>query len=163
VKEKIYQVEFALRDILDVANEGDRTYRIAGMELTMPVEYKFGELDHIQKYANAVIRDYNGRHGTRHKKVRVVEGRKSLHRKAYYTHSMARITLPQRDRGSWAWRQVVVLHEIAHHLASCHGHGVEFARVMLDLLENYVGPQAGLVYMILLDKEGITIGRKEHV
>jgi hypothetical protein len=34
---------------------------------------------------------------------------------------------------------------------------------MLDLLENYVGPQAGLVYMILLDKEGITIGRKEHV
>jgi len=163
VKEKIYQVEFALRDILDVANEGDRTYRIAGMELTMPVEYKFGELDHIQKYANAVIRDYNGRHDTRHNKVRVVEGRKSLHRKAYYTHSMARITLPQRDRGSWAWRQVVVLHEIAHHLASCHGHGVEFARVMLDLLENYVGPQAGLVYMILLDKEGITIGRKEHV
>ena len=161
---KVYQVEFALRDILDVCSEGDKTYRgIAGMQLTMPVEYKFGELDHIQRYANAVIRDYNSRHDTRHKKVRVVEGRKSLHKKAYYTHGMGRITLPQRDSGSWAWRQTVVLHEIAHHLAPCQGHGVEFAEVMLDLLENYVGLQAGLVYVILLDKEGITIGRRENV
>ena len=161
---KVYQVEFALQDILDVCSEGDNTYRgIAGMQLTMPVEYKVGELDHIQRYANAVIRDYNGRHDTRHKKVRVVEGRRSLHKKAYYTHGMGRITLPQRDSGSWAWRQTVVLHEIAHHLAPCPGHGVEFAEVMLDLLENYVGLQAGLVYVILLDKEGITIGRKEKV
>ena len=161
---KVYQVEFALQDILDVCSEGDNTYRgIAGMQLTMPVEYKVGELDHIQRYANAVIRDYNGRHDTRHKKVRVVEGRRSLHKKAYYTHGMGRITLPQRDSGSWAWRQTVVLHEIAHHLAPCPGHGVEFAEVMLDLLENYVGLQAGLVYVILLDKEGITIGRKENV
>ena len=161
---KVYQVEFALRDILDVCSEGDNTYRgIAGMQLTMPVEYKFGEFDHIQRYANAVIRDYNGRHDTQHKKVRVVEGRKSLHKKAYYTHGMGRITLPQRDSGSWAWRQTVVLHEIAHHLAPCPGHGVEFAEVMLDLLENYVGLQAGLVYVILLDKEGITIGRKQYV
>ena len=35
---KVYQVEFALRDILDVCSEGDNTYRgIAGMQLTMPV------------------------------------------------------------------------------------------------------------------------------
>jgi len=161
---KVYQVEFALRDILDVCSEGDKTYRgIAGMQLTMPAEYKFGELDHIQRYANAVIRDYNSRHDTRHGKVRVVEGRKSLHRKAYYTHGMGRITLPQRDSGSWAWRQTVVLHEVAHHLAPCQGHGEGFAEVMLDLLENYVGLQAGLVYVILLDKEGITIGRKQYV
>ena len=53
----------------------------------------------------------------------------------------------------------VVLHEITPP-SPCHGHGVEFAEVMLDLPKT-VGLQAGLVYVILLDKEGITIGRRE--
>lgn len=160
MKEKIYQVEFALRDILDVCSEGDGTYTIQGMKLTMPIEYKFGSLDTIKTYANAVVDDYNRRHGTDHGYAEVVEGSKSLHRRAYYRHGMARITIPQRDRGSWAWRQVVILHEIAHHLAFIPGHGVEFAEIMEDLLRECVGPEAGLVYRILLDQEGIQLGKE---
>ena len=159
----VYGAEFFLRDALDVAGEGDGTFELRGMHLTMPTEYKFGELDHIQRYVNAVIKDYNLSTGSNHKPVWVVEGRANLRKKAYYKTGQGEIVLPKRDKGSWAWRQVVVLHEVAHHLTSGHGHDEVFASCLAHLLEEHIGPEAGLVYRVMLDKNNIKIKEKQHV
>lgn len=46
--------------------------------------------------------------------------------------------------GTWARQPVVVLHEIAHHLAGCHhSHDHVFANTMLTLVSYFVGADAG--------------------
>ena len=159
----VYGAEFFLRDALDAAGEGDGTFEYRGMHLTMPTEYKFGELDHIQRYANWVIQVWNKQHGTDHLAVWVKEGRPNLRKKAYYRTGQGDIVLPKRDKGSWAWRETVVLHEIAHHLTPHHGHDEVFASCLAHLLEEHIGPEAGLIYRIMLDKNNIKIKEKQHV
>ena len=159
----VYGAEFLLRDVLDVASEGDGTYEFRGMHLTMPVEYKFGELDHIQRYVNAVINGGILSTGSNHSTVRVVEGSANLRKKAYYRTGRNQIVLPQRDKGSWAWREVVVLHEIAHHLTPGHEHDEVFASCLAELLEQQIGPEAGLIYRVTLDRNNIKLKEKVNV
>ena len=45
--------------------------------------------------------------------------------------------------GVWARQPIVVLHEIAHHLAGLsHGHDWRFCQVMLDLVRHFMGREA---------------------
>lgn len=50
---------------------------------------------------------------------------------------------------AWARRELVVLHEYAHHVVwhrtGGSGHGADFCRVFTDLVRNAVGPEAGLL------------------
>jgi putative metallohydrolase (TIGR04338 family) len=50
---------------------------------------------------------------------------------------------------AWARRELVVLHEYAHHVvwhrSAGSGHGPAFCTVLVDLVRNAVGPEAGLL------------------
>lgn len=148
-----YRAEWSLDFLLSNATEESRTATIGGATVVIPNEYKFGHIDTIRDYVNRVIDRVNADLGTNHGHVTVTEGRKTLCKKAYYING--NITVPQRDKGEWAWRQTVVLHEVAHHLTPWHGHDSVFTGMLAYLFDEFIGPEAGFMYRVLLSNEGI--------
>lgn len=158
LRQKVYNAEFTLRDIFSNSTV-TRTTNVKGMTLTLPDERRFGALETVQAYADAVIDMVNHKYPA--KRVAVVEGRKSLRRKAYW--DWKQIVLPQREVTSWAWREIVVLHEIAHHLTPGAGHNEEFCGAFIYLLSEVMGPEAGWLMTILLADNQIEIKEAMYV
>jgi putative metallohydrolase (TIGR04338 family) len=66
--------------------------------------------------------------------------------KAEYEALTNTIAVPNhRVGGGWAMRELVVLHELAHHLASSTDHGPRFVTMLVTLVEELVGPEAGFL------------------
>lgn len=139
--ERLYKAENALLKILDNATKpGAATIVVANSTVVIPTEVKFGSLDAVQKYCDAVCEDYCV--GT--VKVRARRG----NRKAEYTEGTIAIFVGDNKTQHWALREAVVLHELAHHLSRGDGHGPRFAKTLLNLVEKYLGPGA---WLILID------------
>ncbi len=70
-------------------------------------------------------------------------------------HDSATIAVPDQ-RASWALRELVVLHEIAHHLSNAEPpHGPEFVAAFCDLADAVMGPEVGHVLRVVYAKEGV--------
>lgn len=158
MKQRVYNAEFALRDIFSNCTVS-RTAVVHGTTVTLPDERRFGALETVQAYADAVIDMVGHHYGV--KPVKVIEGRKSLRRKAYWDWD--RIVLPKRDVTSWAWREIVVLHELAHHMTPGAGHNTEFCAAFVHLLKEIMGPEAGWLMTVLLADNGIEIKEALYV
>jgi putative metallohydrolase (TIGR04338 family) len=66
---------------------------------------------------------------------------------AHYEFGAATIAVPVRGR-AWALRELVVLHELAHHLAprgDAAPHGPGFCRTYLELVDEIIGPEASFL------------------
>lgn len=148
-----YRAEWNLGSILKNSTEDSRTATVGGATLVVPNEYKFGHIDTIRDYVNRVIDRVNADLGTTFTHVTVTEGRSNLCKKAYYR--AGQITIPQKGKGEWAWRQTVVLHEVAHHLTPGHGHDSVFTGMLAYLFDEFIGAEAGFMYRVLLSHEGI--------
>ena len=137
---RVYDAENALLFMLD--NGG--TAQFMGSSLTLPVERRFGDLDGVRRYLALVRARPWGHPDTPEPVVRLRRGAAKAHWDAGV------IALPDGigEKG-WAMREVVVLHEYAHHVtwftAGATGHGHEFQEIYLDLLEHAVGPEAAFV------------------
>ena len=67
----------------------------------------------------------------------------------------AAIAVPD-GRSTWALRELVVLHEIAHHLCDAEPpHGPEFVATFCELAEAVMGPEVGHVLRVVYAKEGV--------
>ena len=68
---------------------------------------------------------------------------------------VATIAVPQRhDR--WALRELVVLHEIAHHLCDAQPpHGPQFVGAFCELAGMVMGPEVEHVLRVVYAKEGV--------
>jgi putative metallohydrolase (TIGR04338 family) len=65
------------------------------------------------------------------------------------------IAVPDRDTADWAMRELVVLHEMAHHLSEAGpAHGPAFVATMCTLAELVMGPELGHVLRVVYAKEG---------
>lgn len=157
MKQQVYEAEFRLRDFFSNATVS-RTAEVYGTTLTLPDERWFGSLETVQSYVDAVRDIVASRYPS--KDCTVCEGRKSLRRKAYWDWN--RIVLPQREVTRWAWREIVVLHEIAHHLTPGASHNEEFCGAYVHLLNTIMGPEAGWLMTVLLADNGITIKEEEY-
>lgn len=137
---RLYAAEDTLLFLLDHGG----TAQIHGSSLTLPVERRFGDMDGVRRYLAEVRRRPWGAPQTPAPTVRVRRG----HTKAHWENGI--IALPDGigTRG-WAMREVVVLHEYAHHATwftqGATGHGRQFQAIYLDLLEHAVGPEAAFV------------------
>ncbi len=137
---RVYAAENALLFMLD--HGGTATFM--GSSLTLPVERRFGDVDGVRRYLEEVRRRPWGHPQVPQPAVRVRKG----HTKAHWEAGV--IALPDGigEKG-WAMREVVVLHEYAHHVAwfarGVTGHGSGFQQVYLDLLEHAIGPEAAFV------------------
>ncbi|MBU8834363.1 TIGR04338 family metallohydrolase [Mycolicibacterium goodii] len=150
---RVYAAEEFVRTMFDrAAQHSSRAIDFFGTQLTLPPEAKFGSVAAVQNYVD----DVTARVGTNPVTVRARRGTKAAH----YEIDGAVIAVPEQDT-TWALRELVVLHELAHHLcaqgpaADAPAHGPEFVATYCELCQNIMGPEVGLVLRMVYAKEGV--------
>lgn len=153
---KVYAAEEFVRTLFDrAAQHGSGTIDFFGTTLTLPPEARFGSVDAVRRYVEEVlalpaVRDRWPGAGTV-----AVRSRRGL-TAAHYEPSPPIIAVPDRHT-TWALRELVVLHEIAHHLAGAGApHGREFVGTMAELAGWVMGPEVQHVLRVVYSKEGVT-------
>lgn len=147
-KQRVYEAEYRLRELYDTAEQiSNREVTLDGIRLTLPPEAKFASIASMQTYVNRVV-------GKDAVCVRERRG-DSL---AHYEPWSKTIAVNTEGR-RWACREIVVLHELAHHLtrsehSGCAGHGPEFVATFTQLLADTMGPEVGLAYRVLCSHSG---------
>ncbi|MEI7716759.1 MAG: TIGR04338 family metallohydrolase [Mycobacterium sp.] len=155
---KVYAAELFVRTLFDRAAEhGSPVVEFFGERLTLPPEGKFGSVDSCQRYVDDVLAlpAVRGRWpGVSPLRVRARRSATAAH---YETRSdVGIIAVPDRDTADWALRELVVLHEVAHHLCPAGpAHGPDFVATMCELAELVMGPELGHVLRVVFVKEGV--------
>ncbi|GGK53587.1 TIGR04338 family metallohydrolase [Nocardia camponoti] len=156
---KVYDAEQLVRGAFDRADEsGFRTVEVFGSQLTLTVERRFASVDSVQDYCdrvlalNWVVAQWNP--GAI--RVRARAGVSAAH----YELESAVLAIPVQGDGRWALRELVVLHELAHHLATGTeaAHGPEFCSRYVELVDGVVGPEAALLLRATYAGCGVKIG-----
>jgi len=148
-RQRVYDAEIRLRELFDVAERiENREVTLDGIRLQLPPEAKFACLSSIQSYVDTVV-------GRGRVKVRERKGGTRAHYEPW-TKTIAISMSGTR----WQLREIVVLHELAHHLTrsehttNCAAHGPEFVATFTQLLADTMGPEVGLAYRVLCSHEG---------
>lgn len=157
-RSRVYAAEDQVARLLDRAASGLRTVDFFGSTLTLPVERRFADLPSMQRWADAVLAlGEVGRRWPGTPPVRLRE-RKGLTRAHYEPPGVVAVPL----RSTWAARELVLCHELAHHLsahdpavpADAAGHGPEFQVAYEQLVEVVIGPEVALLLRAGLDAAG---------
>lgn len=146
---RVYAAEQFVRTMFDrAAQHSSRAIDFFGTSLTLPPEAKFGSVDSVQRYVDDVVT----RLGARPVAVRPRRGATAAHYEL--SDGKAVIAVPERD--TWALRELVILHELAHHLSQADPpHGPDFVATHVELCEAVMGPEVGLVLRMVYGKEGV--------
>lgn len=149
----VYAAEDLLAGWLDEARRrpGSPLRITAGrevLELEPETEPRFTDPAHVQDYVDRVLAhlvatgsSYDDGAGLDLAGVPVVVRPRRGDRQAHYERGELPLrgvmAIPPREvGGAWSLRAVVVLHEVAHHLAGADGHGPRFRTTFLRLLED---------------------------
>jgi putative metallohydrolase (TIGR04338 family) len=155
---KVYAAEDFVRTLFDrTAEHGSPGVEFFGAQLTLPPEARFGSVPAVQRYVDdvlalpAVRREWPG---TTPLRVRARRAATAAH---YENRSgTGIIAVPGHRTADWAMRELVVLHEIAHHLCDTRPpHGPRFAATLCTLAEMVMGPELGHVLRVIYAKEGV--------
>ena len=155
---KVYAAEEFVRTLFDRAAErGLPTVEFFGTRLTLPPEGRFGSVPAVRRYVDQVLELPS----VRQRWPDVAPLRVRPRRAATAAHYENRdgtgvIAVPDRDTADWALRELVVLHEVAHHLCQVEpAHGPEFVATICELAELVMGPELGHVLRVVYAKEGV--------
>ena len=154
---KVYAAEEFVRTLFDRASEhGSRSVDFFGTALTLPPEARFASLPAVRRYVDDVLAHPGVRDRWPAAGPLAVRARRAA-TAAHYERSDAGATMAVPDRRiSWALRELVVLHEIAHHLSEAEPpHGPEFVATFCDLAAAVMGPEVGHVLRVVYAKEGV--------
>ncbi|MFI7192515.1 TIGR04338 family metallohydrolase [Nocardia nova] len=111
---RVYDAEHRLRALFDLADRTPRrTVELFGSQICVPIERRMGTVESVMTYLDAVLAlpSIRARYPRAAVAVRVRARRGS--RYAHYEPATATIAVPLRER---AVRELLVLHELAHHL-----------------------------------------------
>lgn len=159
-RQRVYDAEHLLAHLYDTAVEiGNPVITVGGVTLTLPPEAKFGSVESVQSYVDRVRALPSLAHHPR-AAIPVTVRARSGDRKAHYENARAVIAVPD-GRNRWAMRELVILHELAHHLAWGDHHGPRFVVAYLDLLGAVLGPETELAQRILFDDHEVNYQVKE--
>jgi putative metallohydrolase (TIGR04338 family) len=157
-RSKVYAAEEFVRTLFDRAAEhGSPVVEFFGTQLTLPPEARFGSVGSVQRYVDEVL----ALPALRQQWPDVLPLRIRTRRAATAAHYENRdgagiIAVPDRDTADWALRELVVLHEVAHHLCQAQPpHGPEFVATICRLTELVMGPELGHVLRVVYAKEGV--------
>ncbi|MET9328268.1 TIGR04338 family metallohydrolase [Tsukamurella sp. NPDC003166] len=154
----VYRAEEMVRGLFDHGGVG-RSVDVLGVPLTLPPEARFASVESVQRYADRVL-------GPGEVRVRARRGASGAH----YESGTGRtpvVAVPAGRDGAWALRELVVLHELAHHVAlSAAGpgsaddaaHGPSFTAAFVELATRVMGPEAGLALRIVYTESGVAVG-----
>ena len=154
---KVYAAEEFVRTLFDqAAGHGNQVVEFFGTQLTLPPEGRFASAPSVRRYVDDVLAHPTVRARWPAAGVLTVRARRGA-TAAHYERSDdgATIAVPDR-RSTWALRELVVLHEIAHHLCDAEPpHGPEFVATFCELAEAVMGPEVGHVLRVVYAKEGV--------
>ncbi|ADG77386.1 TIGR04338 family metallohydrolase OS=Tsukamurella paurometabola (strain ATCC 8368 / DSM / CCUG 35730 / CIP 100753 / JCM 10117 / KCTC 9821 / NBRC 16120 /NCIMB 702349 / NCTC 13040) OX=521096 GN=Tpau_0749 PE=4 SV=1 [Tsukamurella paurometabola] len=150
----VYRAEELVRGLFDHAS-GGRTVDVLGVPLTLPPEARFGSTASVQEYVDRVLRPGQVR-------VRPRAGAGGAH----YERGAGRmptVAVPDGRDGAWALRELVILHELAHHVVAerdgdAAAHGPAFTAAFIELAARVMGPEAGLALRIVYTESGAAVG-----
>ncbi len=159
-RSRVYQAEALVRRIFDRSVDFPMV-AVAGSHVTLPPERKFASLESVQSYVDAVLAlPWVCARWSRAGLPVFVRSRAGQGR-AHYERLPGVIAVPLHQGGTaWALRELVVLHEIAHHLAPTDGevpHGPEFTGRMVELVADIVGQEAGFLLRVTLLDLGVKV------
>ncbi|MBM7365929.1 TIGR04338 family metallohydrolase [Gordonia hydrophobica] len=154
-RSRVYDAERMVHRMLDRAG-GTHTVQIAGAQLTVPADARFGSVDDVAAYVGRVLELGPVRERFPRARLPVAVRVRRGQRAAHYERGAATIAVPEDTEGRWALRELVVLHEIAHHLDDVGdpAHGPSFVTTLIDLVESVMGPEVGLIYRVVFDGVG---------
>ena len=154
----MYAAEEFVRTLFDRAAEhGSRSVEFFGAQLTLPPEARFGSLERCSATSTTC---WPCRRCDR-QWPDVAPLRVRARRAATAAHYENRdgtgvIAVPDRRDADWAMRELVVLHEIAHHLCDEQPpHGSQYVTTLCALAELVMGPEVGHVLRVVYAKEGV--------
>ena len=155
---KVYAAEEFVRTLFDrAAQHGSNSVEFFGTQLTLPPEARFGSLDAVQRYVDDVLAlPALRRHWDDVAPLRVRARRAAT--AAHYENrdGVGVIAVPDVADADWAMRELVVLHEIAHHLCDEQPpHGPQYVTTLCTLAELVMGPEVGHVLRVVYAKEGV--------
>lgn len=154
-RQKVYDAENILARMYDRAVEsGNPVVSVNGVTVTLPPEAKFGCVDSIQAYINRVLTIPAVRQAfpALSLSVPTVRHRQGTTKAHYHNGEIA---IPTDRGGKWAMRELVVLHELAHHMAPGARHGARFAAAELTLFGIVLGPEVELLAQMLFADGGV--------
>jgi putative metallohydrolase (TIGR04338 family) len=153
---RVYAAEEFVRTLFDRAGErADRSIEFFGTNLTLPPEGRFASVETVQRYVDDVLALGSVRARWPAPAPLTVRPRRGA-TAAHYERDDdgAAIAVPER-RPNWALRELVVLHEVAHHLCDADPpHGPEFVATFCELAEAVMGPEVAHVLRVVYAKEG---------
>lgn len=162
-RQRLYDAEHQVRRQLELAAAGARTVTVAASTVVLPLEVKFGSLSAAQRYTDGVVRTRDfatrfPRAAVAPLRLRPRRGDRSAHYEAPGT-----IALHEPPHGSgWSLRELVVLHEIAHH-AAFHdlpaeaAHGPHYAGALVRIVSDVLGGEAGLLLTTAMAEHDVDI------
>lgn len=155
---KVYAAEVFVRTLFDrVAERGSGDVDFFGTRLTLPPEARFGSVAAVRRYVDDVLAlpSVRGRWpDVAALTVRARRGTTAAHYEKLGETGV--IAVPDQGAASWALRELVVLHEMAHHLCDARPpHGPDFVATMCALTEIVMGPELGYVLRVVFAKEGV--------
>lgn len=160
-RSRVYEAEGLVRRLLERPGT-QRTVQVAGSTIDLPAERRFASVESVQQYVDAVLALPAVRgHWPERAAAPVTVRRRRGTGSAHYEYTGAVIAVPdQRDAataGPWAMRELVVLHELAHHLTGdAHtAHGQRFRITMIELSEIALGPQLALLLRVTYADQGL--------
>jgi len=158
---KVYGAEQFVRTLFDRAAEhGNHVVDFFGAQLTLPPEGRFAAVSSVQRYVDDVLAHPAVRQRWPAPGPVTVRARRGVAAAHYERDADGRavIAVPE-GHSTWALRELVVLHELAHHLCRAEpAHGPEFAGTMCELAEAVMAPEAAHVLRVVYAKEGVRLG-----
>ena len=156
-RSRVYAAEEFVRTLFDRAAEhGNRSVAFFGTNLTLPPEARFASVETVQRYVDDVLALRSVRARWPDAPSLTARPRRGVTAAHYERdHDGAAIAVPER-RTTWALRELVVLHEVAHHLCDADPpHGPEFVATFCELAEAVMGPEVAHVLRVVYAKEGV--------
>ncbi|WP_084351295.1 TIGR04338 family metallohydrolase [Millisia brevis] len=162
-RQRVYDAESLVQRMFDRADGGTgRQVQLHGSTITLPVERRFGSVDSAEDYLRRVLDLAGVRAAFPRSSAPVAVRTRRGATAAHYEHGTATIAIPDGRDGRWALRELVVLHELAHHLgdpdAEEAAHGGDFVARTLELVEIVMGPEAAFVLRVAYAGTGARAG-----
>jgi len=158
-RSRLYSAETLVHSIFDNATADASQLTIGGTTVTVPAEAKFATVESMQRYVDSVLamRSVAELFGGRPTAVRVRARRGST--AAHYERETSTIAVPMQSDARWAQRELVLLHELAHHLDRGGGpaHGPDYVQGYLGLAESVMGPEAAFIMRITFAENGVRV------
>lgn len=149
-RQRNYTAEWATGDLIDMALKvPGRAVTFKGSTVVLNGEERFANIDEVEAYLTRAMFHPGvvARFGAR-RVPRISERRQ---KNAHYS-LVDGIVLPQGRM--WAFRELVVLHELAHYLAP-GGHGPEWADAFLYLIEQMMSAEIAWVHRVNMHESGV--------